>query len=138
MLESLLAFMCASFAPCLATLGDAALCLVLESCDKRCRWSAYYDEAWVIDKVPTEYVEPCLVCVLVQCIEAAHIIERRSKTLAEIGIDSVGLVEAIFALEESFDVQVPFNANDPSESDFDISSVASIVRAVEALVAAKH
>ena len=60
------------------------------------------------------------------------------KTLAEIGIDSVGLVEAIFALEESFDVQVPFNANDPSESDFDISSVASIVRAVEALVAAKH
>ena len=60
------------------------------------------------------------------------------KTLAEIGIDSVGLVDAIFALEESFDVQVPFNANDPSESDFDISSVASIVRAVEALVAAKH
>lgn len=60
------------------------------------------------------------------------------KTLAEIGIDLVGLVEAIFALEESFDVQVPFNANDPSESDFDISSVASIVRAVEALVAAKH
>lgn len=60
------------------------------------------------------------------------------KTLAEIGIDSVGLVEAIFALEESFDVQVPFNANDPSKSDFDISSVASIVRAVEALVAAKH
>ena len=60
------------------------------------------------------------------------------QTLAEIGIDSVGLVEAIFALEESFDVQVPFNANDPSESDFDISSVASIVRAVEALVAAKH
>lgn len=59
------------------------------------------------------------------------------KTLAEIGINSVGLVEAIFALE-SFDVQVPFNANDPSESDFDISSVASIVRAVEALVAAKH
>lgn len=50
----------------------------------------------------------------------------------------MGLVEAIFALEESFDVQVPFNANDPSESDFDISSVASIVRAVEALVAAKH
>lgn len=60
------------------------------------------------------------------------------KTLAEIGINSVGLVEAIFALEESFDVQVPFNANDPSEFDFDISSVASIVRAVEALVAAKH
>lgn len=62
---------------------------------------------------------------------------RLDATLAELGIDSLGLVEAIFALEESFDVQVPFNANDPSASDFDISSVASIVRAVEALIDAK-
>ena len=55
-------------------------------------------------------------------------------TLEELGIDSLGLVESIFAIEETFDVQVPFNANDPSESDFDISSVASIVAAVEELV----
>ncbi|MCW8842071.1 MAG: acyl carrier protein, partial [Rhodobacteraceae bacterium] len=30
---------------------------------------------------------------------------------------------------------VPFNANDPSESDFDISSVASIVAGIEKLIA---
>ncbi len=59
-------------------------------------------------------------------------------TLEELGIDSLGLVEAIFAIEESFDIQVPFNANDPSDSDFDISSVAAIVRAVEGLVAEQH
>ena len=58
------------------------------------------------------------------------------KTLAELGIDSLGLVEAIFAIEEAFDVQVPFNANEPSQSGFDISTVGSIVRAVEALAAA--
>ncbi|ALG90207.1 MAG: phosphopantetheine-binding protein [Confluentimicrobium sp.] len=56
-------------------------------------------------------------------------------TLEGLGIDSLGLVEAIFAIEEAFDIQVPFNANDPSESDFDISSVAAIVTAVEGLVA---
>ncbi len=58
-------------------------------------------------------------------------------TLEDLGIDSLGSVESIFAIEEAFDIQVPFNANDPSESDFDISSVASIVSAVEALVKAQ-
>ena len=50
-------------------------------------------------------------------------------TLESLGIDSLGLVESIFAIEEAFDISVPFNANDPSESDFDISTVASIVAA---------
>lgn len=59
-------------------------------------------------------------------------------TLAELGIDSLGLVESIFAFEEEFDISVPFNANEPSESDFDISSVASIITAVERLVAGKQ
>ncbi len=45
-------------------------------------------------------------------------------TLEDLGIDSLGLVESIFAIEEEFDISVPFNANVPEESDFDISSVA--------------
>lgn len=56
-------------------------------------------------------------------------------TLASLGLDSLGLVEAIFAIEEAFDIAVPFNANEPAQTDFDITSVASIVAAVEALVA---
>ncbi|QGX98158.1 acyl carrier protein [Roseovarius faecimaris] len=55
-------------------------------------------------------------------------------TLESLGIDSLGLVESIFAIEEEFDISVPFNANAPSESDFDISSVASIVAGIEQLV----
>lgn len=55
-------------------------------------------------------------------------------TLEDLGIDSLGLVESIFAIEEAFDVDVPFNANDPSEGDFDISSVGAIINAVETLV----
>lgn len=58
-------------------------------------------------------------------------------SLQDLGIDSLGLVESIFAFEEEFDISVPFNANEPSQGDFDISSVASIIAAVEALVAQK-
>ncbi|MEL6951810.1 MAG: acyl carrier protein [Pseudomonadota bacterium] len=57
-----------------------------------------------------------------------------SDSLEDLGIDSMGLVEAIFAIEEAFDISVPFNANAPEESGFDISSVDAITRAVEALV----
>ena len=62
---------------------------------------------------------------------------RPEMTLSELGVDSLGMVEAIFAIEETFDVSVPFNANEPSASDFDISSVASVIAGVERLIAAK-
>ncbi|PZO66418.1 MAG: phosphopantetheine-binding protein [Paracoccus denitrificans] len=58
-------------------------------------------------------------------------------TPADVGIDSLGLVESIFAIEEAFDVSVPFNANAPDQSDFDISTMGSIIAAVEKLVAEK-
>ncbi|PTX47760.1 acyl carrier protein [Allosediminivita pacifica] len=56
-------------------------------------------------------------------------------TPEDLGIDSLGLVESIFAIEEAFDISIPFNANDPSESDFDISSVGRIVAGIEKLIA---
>ena len=58
-------------------------------------------------------------------------------SLDDLGIDSLGLVEAIFAIEEAFDISVPFNANEPEKNLFDISSVAAIARAVEALLSQK-
>ncbi len=57
------------------------------------------------------------------------------QSLEDLGIDSMGLVESIFSIEEAFDIQVPFNANEPEKSEFDISSVAAIIAAVEGLVA---
>jgi acyl carrier protein len=33
---------------------------------------------------------------------------------------------------------VPFNANEPNQSDFDISTIASIIAGVEKLVAEQH
>ena len=61
-------------------------------------------------------------------------LEARPEAL---GLDSLGMVEAVFAIEEAFDITVPFNANDPGQSGFDISTVGAIVAAVEGLVAQK-
>ncbi|MEZ8015117.1 MAG: phosphopantetheine-binding protein [Ascidiaceihabitans sp.] len=55
-------------------------------------------------------------------------------TLEDLGIDSLGLVESIFAIEEEFDITVPFNANEPTNSDFDISSISKIIEGVERLL----
>lgn len=62
---------------------------------------------------------------------------KLDSTLEDLGIDSLGLVESIFAIEEAFDISVPFNANEPEQSDFDISNVAAIIAGIEKLVAEK-
>jgi len=58
-------------------------------------------------------------------------------TLDELGLDSLALVEVVFGIEETFDVSVPYNANDPSESEFQLNNVGEIVQAVRQLIAAK-
>jgi acyl carrier protein len=59
---------------------------------------------------------------------------RLEDTIASLGLDSLGVVEVIFALEEAFDIAIPFNANEPGKSGFDISSVGAIVAEVEGLL----
>jgi acyl carrier protein len=56
----------------------------------------------------------------------------------ELGLDSLALVEVVFGIEEAFDVSVPYNANDPAESQFDLSNVGAIVDAVKQLLAEKE
>ena len=58
-------------------------------------------------------------------------------TPQDLGIDSLGLVDSIFAIEEEFDISIPFNANEPEKSEFDISNMGTIIAAVERLVAQK-
>jgi len=56
-------------------------------------------------------------------------------TLNDLGLDSLGLVEVVFAIEEEFDISVPYNANEPAKSEFDISNIAAITAAVKQLKA---
>ena len=61
----------------------------------------------------------------------------RDALINDQGLDSLGKVEAIFALEEQFDIAIPLNANEPDQPDFDFTSVFNIVQGVERLIAAQ-
>ncbi len=58
-------------------------------------------------------------------------------TAESLGIDSLGLVEAVFAIETQFDVSVPFNAGEPGMGGFDTRTIQSITQEVAALVSQK-
>ena len=78
--------------------------------------------------------------VLIIIAEQAMLVTSEIKlnmSVEDLGLDSLGLVEAIFSIEETFSVNVPFNANDPTASDFDISSVGAIIKAIDKLVMEK-
>ena len=61
-----------------------------------------------------------------------------SSTLESLGIDSVGVVEVIFAIEEEFDINIPYNANETLSKRLDFSNVLSIVELVSELVKDNH
>ena len=59
---------------------------------------------------------------------------KENLSLEDLGIDSLALVEIVFSIEETFNITIPFNSNDPTNSTFDISNVNSIIKAVENLI----
>ena len=60
-----------------------------------------------------------------------------SDRISDLGLDSLGVVEVIFSIEESFEISVPFNANDPNQDALDLSTVGALVKAVEGVIAAQ-
>lgn len=85
----------------------------------------------------TDAIEDQVIAIIAQqaVLDVADV--TLASRLADLGLDSLGMVETIFAIEECFDVTVPFNANDPAASEVDLSSVAAVVAAVRALVSTR-
>ena len=59
---------------------------------------------------------------------------KENLSLEDLGIDSLALVEIVFSIEETFNITIPFNANDPTNSTFDISNLNSMIHSVEDLI----
>ena len=75
------------------------------------------------------------VITLVQAkVRVDHPNLQLTDKLEDLGIESIDAVELIFDLEEKFDIQVPYNANNPRT---EFNTVGDIVRAVEELVGGK-
>jgi acyl carrier protein len=51
--------------------------------------------------------------------------------LEDLGLESLDAVEMIFDLEEKFDIQIPYNANNP-RTEFD--TVGEVITAIQQLV----
>lgn len=54
--------------------------------------------------------------------------------MTELELESLDVVEIIFAIEEKYDIEVPYNANS-AENEFE--SVGDVIRSVQGLVKAK-
>ena len=80
-------------------------------------------------------IEAAVVAILAKQLLLSPSEVAMDARVDDLGLDSLGKVEAIFAMEERFDIAVPFNANEPDRPDFDFTSVPSIVAGVERLIA---
>ena len=58
-------------------------------------------------------------------------------TINDLGLDSLGIVETVFALEEHFEIDIDINFNKIEDSKFDISTVRTIIISVEKLIISK-
>jgi acyl carrier protein len=80
-------------------------------------------------------IETEVIAILARQLLVAPVDIPADAALDDLGLDSLGKVEAIFALEERFGIAIPFNANEPDRPDFDLGSVPGIVAGVERLIA---
>jgi acyl carrier protein len=58
---------------------------------------------------------------------------QMSDALETLGLESIAVLELTFAIEEKFNIEIPFNAN----TEFDFKTVGELVNAIEGLVAKK-
>lgn len=75
-----------------------------------------------------------VIAIIAKRMPAGNGIPAVSDRIDDLGIDSLGAVELIFDLEEKFDIEIPFNAND---AKFQFETVGEIVHAVEGFVRGK-
>lgn len=59
-------------------------------------------------------------------------------SISDLGLDSLGIVEIIFALEEQFNIEIDINFNNVNSSDFDISTVQGIIKSIEKILKNKN
>lgn len=68
----------------------------------------------------------------------------RGSKLADLNISSLDVVEIVFALEDKFDISIPFNANQGAEAaaggaeQLKFQTVGDVIDAVDKLLAAKQ
>ena len=83
-----------------------------------------------------DHVEKEIADIIRETTRSPHAEMMTSTPLEELGVDSLEFVEMLFMVEERFEIDVPFNANDPT-AEFTLNTVGDVVDAVKRLVQRK-
>jgi acyl carrier protein len=59
----------------------------------------------------------------------------RETELADLNLESLDTIELIFALEEKFNIEIPFNANEAGTAGISFTTAGDVIDAVAKLVA---
>ena len=62
----------------------------------------------------------------------------RDTRLADLDLQSIDIVELVFAIEEKFDIEVPYAPSDQNSAGISFQTVGEIIDAVDGLVAKQH
>ena len=58
----------------------------------------------------------------------------RDTPLAELNLESLDTIELIFALEEKFNIEIPYNANEANTAGINFTTAGDVIDAVAKLV----
>lgn len=58
----------------------------------------------------------------------------RETELADLNLESLDSIELIFALEEKFNIEIPFNANEANSAGISFTTAGAVIDAVGKLV----
>jgi acyl carrier protein len=63
---------------------------------------------------------------------------HRDTKLTDLDLQSIDVVELVFAVEEKFDIEVPYSPSDQNTAGISFDTVGDIIDAVAKLVAEQH
>jgi len=87
------------------------------------------------DKVDSAGIESDVLDIIARQAKVERALLTRRTSLAELNVQSLDLVEIIFALEDKFDLEVPYNANDPRGAGVAFENVGDVIDGIARLIA---
>jgi acyl carrier protein len=88
-----------------------------------------------VQSIDSTSIESDVLDIIAKQAKVERATLTRKTSLAELNVQSLDLVEIIFALEDKFDLEVPYNANDPRSAGVSFENVGDVIDGVARLIA---
>jgi len=96
------------------------------------------DQTEKVEKIGPAAIENDVLDIIAKQAKVDRATMSRTTSLAELNVQSLDLVEIIFALEDKFDIEVPYNANDPGSAGVSFQNVGDVIDGIARLIAARN